>query len=226
MMKKNILIVEGESLIAMEIESYLLSLNYKVVAVASTEKRAIKEALNNNIDLILMDIALEKGNGIDASISILQHKPNISIIFVSSYMDEDTIRRALRVNPKAYLLKPFSHKELEIAIKIALKSINFIHTEERGDVYLDDEFSFDSKTLELFCCGEVVHLTKKERILFQLFLERKNRLVSIADIEYTLWENKPNSGTRRRSLISRLRAKLNHKFITTFSSEGYIFKTI
>jgi len=225
-MKKNILIVEDEALVAIEIESYLLSLNYNVVAIASTAKMAVEKALHDDIDLILMDISLQEGDAIDATILIRQHKCNLPIIFLSSYMDELTISRALSVNPKAYLFKPFNCKELEIAIKIALKPLNEFLFEQKGDVYLDEEFSFNTQTLELFCCGELVHLTKKERILFQLFLNQKNRLVSIEEIEYRLWENKPSSDTRRRSLISRLRAKLNHKFITTFSSEGYIFKTI
>jgi len=224
-MKKNILIVEDESLVALEIKSYLQSLGYTIVATVYTEEMALREARESDVDLILMDISLEKGDGIDAAFTISQEQPLLPIIFLSSYMDEYTISRALKVNPKAYLLKPFNRKELEIAIKIALKSFDNSVTMVRGDTQLDEEFSYDSNTLELFCCGETVHLTKKERMLFQLFVEQKNRLVSIDEIEYTLWENKPSSDTRRRSLISRLRAKLNHKFITTFSSEGYIFKT-
>lgn len=44
------------------------------------------------------------------------------------------------------------------------------------------------------------------------------------DMEYELWPDKPSSANRRRTLISRLRSKLKHRFIDSYSSEGYIFK--
>jgi len=130
--------------------------------------------------------------------------------------------RAIKVNPEAYLTKPFNRKDLAVSIKIALKDKES-HT-LTGDTPLDKEFSFDTKSLELICCGEHVSLTKKERTLLTLFLKHKNHLIPIENIEYELWPNKPSNDSRRRSLISRLRAKLKHKFIETHASEGYIFK--
>lgn len=226
-MKENILIVEDETIVAMEIESYLKSLNYNIVALCSTADEAYKEAIEKNVDLVLMDIYLIESNGIEATARIKKIKPQLPIIFLSAYMDEETINQAIAVNPQAYLMKPFKRKELSVAIRIALKyrQHNIQNNNKiRGDIHLDNEFSFDTKTLELICCEEVVSLTKKERILLQLFLEHRNTLLSISIMEYTLWPDKPSNDSRRRSLISRLRAKLKHRFIDTHASEGYIFK--
>jgi DNA-binding response OmpR family regulator len=226
-MKANILIVEDESIVAIEIESYLLSLNYNVVALCSTADEAYEKAIQNDVDLVLMDIYLIESNGIDATARIKKVKPYLPIIFLSAYMDEETIDRAIEVDPQAYLMKPFKRKELSVAIRIGLnsKQSTLYHQNQiKGDIFLDSEFTFDSKTSELICCGEVVGLTKKERILIQLFLKYKNRLLSISLMEYTLWPDKPSNDSRRRSLISRLRAKLRHRFIRTHASEGYIFK--
>ena len=221
-MNKNILIVEDESIVAMEIESYLLSLNYNVVAICSTADEAYKKAISNDIDLVIMDIYLIESDGIEATIRIKKIKPNLPIIFLSAYMDEETIDRAIEVNPEAYLTKPFNRKDLAVSIKIALKNKESIMM--TGDIILDNEFSFDTKSLELICCGENVSLTKKERILLILFLKQKKHLITIEKIEYELWPNKPSNDSRRRSLISRLRAKLKHKFIETHASEGYVFR--
>jgi DNA-binding response OmpR family regulator len=226
-MKANILIVEDESIVAIEIESYLLSLNYNVVALCSTADEAYEKAIQNDVDLVLMDIYLIESNGIDATARIKKVKPYLPIIFLSAYMDEETIDRAIEVDPQAYLMKPFKRKELSVAVRIGLnsKQSTLYHQNQiKGDIFLDSEFTFDSKTSELICCGEVVGLTKKERILIQLFLKYKNRLLSISLMEYTLWPDKPSNDSRRRSLISRLRAKLRHRFIRTHASEGYIFK--
>ncbi|RUM68935.1 MAG: DNA-binding response regulator [Sulfurovum sp.] len=221
-MNKNILIVEDESIVAMEIESYLLSLNYNVVAICSSADEAYKKAISNDIDLVLMDIYLIESDGIEATIRIKKIKPNLPIIFLSAYMDEETIDRAIEVNPEAYLTKPFNRKDLAVSIKIALKNKESIMM--TGDIILDNEFSFDTKSLELICCGENVSLTKKERTLLILFLKQKNHLITIEKIEYELWPNKPSNDSRRRSLVSRLRAKLKHKFIETHASEGYVFR--
>jgi len=222
-MNENILIVEDESIVAMEIESFLLSLNYNITAICSTANDAYEKAISNDVNLILMDIYLRESDGIEATARIKEIKPNLPIIFLSAYMDEDTIDRAIKVNPEAYLTKPFNRKDLAVSIKVALKNKEFPVT--KGDMILDSEFSFDTKTLELICCGEYVSLTKKERTLLTLFLKKKNHLITIENIEYELWPNKPRNDSRRRSLISRLRVKLKHKFIETYPSEGYIFKT-
>lgn len=221
-MKKNILIVEDESIVAMELKSYLLSLNYNVIAICSTADEAFTQAISNDIDLILMDIYLIDSDGIEATKRVKEVKPNLPVIFLSAYMDEETIDRAIEVNPEAYLTKPFNRKDLAVSIKIALKSRESPMI--IGDIILDNEFSFNTKSSELICSGEEISLTKKERALLTLFLKYKNQLISIENIEYELWPNNPNNNSRRRSLVSRLRAKLKHKFIKTHASEGYILK--
>jgi len=228
-MKTNILIVEDESIVSMEIESYLLTLNYNVVAICSTADDAVEKVMKNNVDLVLMDIYLDNSNGIEATRRIRQHKPNLPVIFISANMDEDTINQAISINPQAYLLKPFNRKELAIAIKIALydhKNDTIKRNKNEGDIYLDNEFSFNKDSSKLICCNEEVILTKKERSLLLLFLNNQNQLLSIETIEYELWPDKPSNDNRRRSLIFRLRSKLKHKFIQTHSSEGYTFNTL
>jgi DNA-binding response OmpR family regulator len=222
-MSKKILIVEDESIIAIEIESYLIKLGYEIVGIASTADDAYKQAMNNQVDLILMDIYLINSNGIDAAIKIKKEK-NIPIIFLTAHMDEETIERAITVNPVAYLTKPFNRQELFAAIKIGLSKCCNIDNSLVGDISLDHEFSFNTKSSQLICCGEEVHLSKKERQLLKLFINHKNTLISFMTMEYELWADKPSNDSRRRTLISRLRAKLKHRFIETYASEGYIFK--
>jgi len=227
-MKKNILIVEDETIVAMEIESYLRSLNYNIIATCSTADCAYEEAICNDVDLVLMDIFLIDSNGIEATSRIKKVKPDLPVIFLSAYMDEDTITKAIEVDPQAYLMKPFNHSELAVAIKIGLKHHEHSYKEENhileGNIRLNSEFSFNTQSSQLIFCGEPISLTKKERTLLQLFLKHPNRLISIENIEYELWPDKPTNDSRRRSLISRLRAKLKHQFIETYSSEGYSFK--
>ena len=224
MSKKNILIVEDESIVAMELESYLTQLNYTIIGICSNGDDAYNILLEQDIDLVLMDIFLIDSNGIDTAIKIKKVKPSIPIIFLTAYMDEETIDRAVAANPIAYLVKPFNRQELLASIKIGLRDSSSELSTVVGDIYLDKEFSFDTNASQLICCNEVIHLSKKEKMLLHLFLNHLGGLISTMKIEYEIWPDKPTSNTRLRTLISRLRSKLKHKFIETCSSEGYIFK--
>ncbi len=222
-MSVNILIVEDESIVAMEIESYLINLGYNIVAICTNTDDAYQEAINSKVDLILMDIYLEESNGIEATEKI-KSKKDIPIIFLTAYMDEETISSAVATNPIAYLTKPFNRKELYAAIKIGLNQTNSQNSSVVGDVKLDHEFSFDSNSCELILNGEIVNLSKKEKALFLLFLYNQNILITAMMMECEIWPDKESSASTRRTLVSRLRSKLKYKFIQTHFAEGYIFK--
>ena len=219
---KEILIVEDESLVALEIESFVKSLGYEVLSTVSDAKECFKVIKKKKPDLILMDVYI-KGDidGIECSKKIKQNS-FIPIIFISAFSDDETLNRAVLTNPSAYLIKPFNRKELEVAIKIALKKHNSY--DKKGDIIFDEEFSFDTASNELIHNGEIIHLTKKELQLLKLFLNKKNTLVSYYDIENELWPDKESNENTRRSIISRLRSKLKYRFIQTEHSLGYKFK--
>jgi len=219
---KSILIVEDESLVALEIESFVKSLGYEVLSTVSDAKECFKVIKKKKPDLILMDVYI-KGDidGIECSKKIKQNS-FIPIIFISAFSDDETLNRAVLTNPSAYLIKPFNRKELEVAIKIALKKHNSY--DKKGDIIFDEEFSFDTASNELIHNGEIIHLTKKELQLLKLFLNKKNTLVSYYDIENELWPDKESNENTRRSIISRLRSKLKYRFIQTEHSLGYKFK--
>ena len=92
-----------------------------------------------------------------------------------------------------------------------------------SDIKLDNDFSFDSLSSQLICNGEPVKLSKKERLLLKLFISMANQLISNETLEYEIWSEQPPSDSRRRTLVSRLRTKLDHRFIATYASEGYVF---
>jgi len=219
---KDILIVEDESLVALEIENFVKSLNYNVIGSVTNAKECLTTISKKNIDLILMDVYI-KGDidGIECS-KMIKQNTLIPIIYISAFSDDETLNRAISTNPSAYLIKPFNRKELEIAIRISLKKHNSY--DKKGDIVLDEEFSYDTTKKELIHNGETIHLTKKELQLLKLFLDKKNALVTYYDIENELWPDKESNENTRRSIISRLRSKLKYRFIQTEHSLGYKFK--
>jgi len=218
---KQILIVEDESLVALDLSQSVQSLGYNVAGIVSNSKDAIALTCKEKIDLVLMDICI-KGDtdGIDTAKAIKIYDKNIQIIYSTALSGEEDIKRAVKTNPSAYIIKPITIQSLQAAMQIAL-----MNTPEvdglKGDVVLDDEFSYDSSSNELIYNGSFIKLTKRERQLLSLFINSANQIVSLYDIENEIWPDKNFNVNTTRALISRLRAKLKYKIIDTIPSLGY-----
>ena len=118
---KRVMIVEDESIVSLDIKNSLLRLGYEVAGVAASGDSAIRKIKENQPDLILMDIHLKgEMTGIDVSEKV-KTDFNIPVVYLTANADDSTFRAANQTDPYAYLLKPFSEKELGIAIEIALR---------------------------------------------------------------------------------------------------------
>ena len=114
-----ILLVEDESIEAMDIKRTLESFGYKVPYIASSGEEAVEKALEIMPDLILMDIIL-KGDidGIEAVSKIKDQ--NIPVIYLTAHSEETTIERAKLTEPYGYIIKPYERIELKYAIELAI----------------------------------------------------------------------------------------------------------
>ncbi len=126
-MSNTVLIVEDEVLVARDIRTRLERMGYCVVGIAARGEDAIKLALEESPDLILMDINLRgEMDGVEAAIRINESR-SIPIIFCTAYLNDEVLQRAKITSTFGYVLKPFDNRELKINIEIAL----FKHNVER-----------------------------------------------------------------------------------------------
>jgi PAS domain S-box-containing protein len=117
---ENILVVEDESITALDIQRSLELKGYRVAGIACTGEQAVDLARETRPDLALMDIRLQGlTDGISAARKIREHL-NIPVIFLTAYADGATLERAKHADPFAYLLKPFDEEVLVTTIEIAL----------------------------------------------------------------------------------------------------------
>jgi len=120
MQKNRLLIVEDESIIAMELAFRLEDVGYTMLGIIPSGEEAIEAVAALHPELILMDIHLEgEMDGITAAEEI-QKRVDIPIIFLTAHTDDATLNRAKTRTPYGYLIKPFQEKELDIAIQMAL----------------------------------------------------------------------------------------------------------
>jgi DNA-binding LytR/AlgR family response regulator len=120
MLKKNILIVEDESIVSKDIQFSLTKLGYHVVGIASNGEKAIDLVTKNQVDLILMDIMLKGDlNGIELAEKI-KNQLSIPVIFLTAYADDSTLSKAKITQPYGYIIKPFKEIDIQISIEMAL----------------------------------------------------------------------------------------------------------
>lgn len=220
-MKNQILIVENESLVAMEISSALEKENYVVTEIVDNAEDAFKSIEENIPDLVMMDINIDgETDGIEAS-HIIEYDYKIPIIFLTAYSDSHTINKAIESSPSAYLIKPFKRQELYAAVSLAI-SKSLKRKPEFIELYDGCVYKPDASELEM--STQTISLTKKEKQLLDLLLEHKGNVVAFETIELELWPDKEVSVTTRRTLIHRLREKLGRALIGTKKDIGCSLK--
>ena len=125
--KGRVLIVEDETLIAMELKDRLERNHYTVCGVVARGEDAIKQIEQFRPDLVLLDVHLAgRLNGIETA-RRLRETIDIPVVYLTAYSDPQLVAEATRTEPYGYLVKPFDERELCATIDLAL----YKHTMEQ-----------------------------------------------------------------------------------------------
>jgi len=118
--KVKILVVEDESVTALDISNKLKDIGYVVTAIVDNGKDAIGQIEETRTDLALLDIKLKgKYDGIEVA-ERLRDDYNIPVVFLTAFADRETIKRAIETSPYGYIVKPVDELELRTVIEVAL----------------------------------------------------------------------------------------------------------
>jgi NarL family two-component system response regulator LiaR len=120
--KIRVMVVDDHEMVRRGICSYLETEDdLEVVGQASSGSSAAELARALKPDVILMDLIMEHGTGIDATKEIKRDLPDVQIIILTSYVDENLIFPALEAGALSYLLKTSQASEIAEAIRLAVK---------------------------------------------------------------------------------------------------------
>ena len=89
-----------------------------VIAEAATVADAVKTAAKHRPDLVLMDLRLPDGTGLDACRAILSENPHTRVLFLTSHSDEEAVISTVLAGAAGYLLKEIGTKALINAIEL------------------------------------------------------------------------------------------------------------
>lgn len=211
----NILLLEDNNKLNETITKRLKLKKYKVSSF--TDGLKAYEAINEGFSCFVLDINVPNVDGINILKKIREYYKSLPVIIISASVELDVIKQAYDLGCNDFLKKPFFIDELEIKIE---KLCNIQDT----NIYFDENsyFNFNSSMVKIE--DKEIRLTKKEKLLLNLFLSKKNQIVSFENIENYVWEGNFVSLESIRSLVRRVRKILDKEYIQTIVDSGYQFK--
>lgn len=220
--KTRILVVEDETIVALDIKSALKKLGHEVVGTATNYDDAIKKVKEYDPDIILMDINLENSKDGIETVTDIQKIKFIPVIYLTAFTDDATVERAIKTNPIAYLNKPFRRDEIKSSILLAVHKMNPDGKFDNDDNFKELGFGyyFDMKNIDLYYKSLPIKLSVKEREFLRILVEADGQIVPMEKIEFILWPEGTVSESALRTVMYRIRSKLEHKLIETIPSFG------
>ena len=214
----NILLLEDDFDYKNSIKEYLESLDYSVDDFENGDD-AFSAIYEKNYHLLILDIRVPGINGYEIVKNLRENNNSIPVIFISSLTDINNLSMGYELGCNDYIKKPFSPKELKYRVEQLIKSYYFTLNEKR--IKIDDTFSYDTSTMQLYKNNELVNLTKKELEVVFCLITKKNCYVTIEQLRSEVWEDRYINEADIRVFIKNIREKTSKEFIKTKRGLGY-----
>ena len=207
----NILLVEDNLGIQKGLSYSLTKNNYNVI-IKSSIKDTKAYLQDNKPNLIILDIALPDGSGLDLYKDYIKSL-NINTIFLTADDNIDNIVFALDTGACDYITKPFE-------VRVLIAKINRILSNKS---LIIKNIVFDFNKMEVFKNNNVVSLTSLEKKILFLLVSNKNKVVTRENLINYIWELTGNDvyDNTITVYLKRIREKLDTDIIKTIKGIGY-----
>jgi DNA-binding NarL/FixJ family response regulator len=122
--KIRMLIADDHEMTRCGVKSMLAGTEVKIVGEAASGQAAAKDALENDVDVVLMDVRMPDGDGLTALGRIKLDKPDMPVLMFSAFDNPTYVARAVAMGANGYLLKSCTRDELIAAIRTAAAGEN------------------------------------------------------------------------------------------------------
>jgi two-component system KDP operon response regulator KdpE len=220
-----ILLVEDEPPVRRFLRASLTSHGFRMIEAASV-REALALATAHNPEIILLDLGLPDGDGIEFTRS-LREWSRVPIIVISARGCEADKVRALDAGADDYVTKPFGVNELLARIRVALRHAQAPHSSTASQVVILDELRIDLASRCVSVEEREVHLTPIEYRLLSLLAQHQGKVLTHRQLLHEVWG--PEHGAHPHYLrvrMAELRKKLERdparpRWLLTEPGVGY-----
>ncbi len=177
-----LLVVEDNIRVARDIQKFLGEQGF-VVELAATVKEASEHISVYEYDLVVVDLGLPDGSGLDLVREIKQETPELAILILTARDSVDDKVKGLELGADDYMTKPFHKAELNARIRSVLRRNKF----NRSNTIEFSEIRVDLLASQAYVHETPLSLTRKEYDLLIYFLQNPNRLLTRESIAEYLW---------------------------------------
>ena len=211
-----VLIVEDDP-IALALLKVPLERRCKKVVTAKKGETALKHFKNEMIDIVITDVKLDgKLDGIAMAKQMRKINPNIPVIFMTAYNDEDKINEMVELNATSLIKKAVDLEELFVLLLNINKSLN-----QEEVVDLGQDISYRRRDKSILKGFAIFELTDRECRILDLLLENDGYPVTYDEIQAKVWGTQSMTMDSLRMHINGIRRKTYYDLIRNQSRLGY-----
>jgi len=199
----------------------VLSLFFKVVIKAKDGQEALDIYHDKSIDMVISDYSMPVVSGYELCKAIRKEDRYIPLVIMSNYSDKEKLLSVIPLSLAQYLIKPVEYSTLTHTL---LSMVEQIEVNSLDIIMINRSISYNRFRKELIKKGESVHLSNNEISLLELFILKKNQIVSMDEINRCLNPIEDKSKQAVKSLIYRLRKKVGKEVILNIPAYGYMIK--
>ena len=200
----SLLLADDHHLFRFGVRSYLeRSGHFNIIGETDSTQEAIDMVAHARPDLVVMDVDLRDGNGVDATEQILRLSPRTNVLALSAHDDEQSVLGMLRAGAKGYLLKDAPLEELTIALRSIAKGNSYFSGSVSNRILLQLDHSKRNGTKRYAHSQGDQHLTERENEILQCIVEE----LTNKEIASKLFISPRTVETHRRNLIQKLNVK-------------------
>jgi two-component system, OmpR family, response regulator RegX3 len=225
--KRTVLLVEDEESITAPLSEALSREGFEPV-IAGTAAEALELASSRSPDLVLLDLMLPDGSGLDVCRE-LRSRSAVPIIMVTARGEEMDRVVGLEVGADDYVVKPFSAREVIARIRAVLRRTAAPPATATAEVMELGDLRVDAPRRAASLAGEPLELSRKEFDLLRLLVESAGSVVTRERLIDEVWDTNWFGSTKTLDVhVSALRKKLGDdpttpRFIHTVRGVGFRF---
>ncbi len=248
MTQVDIIVVEDDEITALNLSMSLQKQGYNVVETCSNTDDAKSKIALHIPNLVIIDISLQDiSDGIELA-KFIKQQYNLPFIYLTSHSDDEIISKAKVTEPYGYIVKPFDPSSLHATIQMAMFKFDvensrkddlsslkmdklnlekLLYSKRASDepiVPFGDDYHLDISICETFYKGQKIKLTKKENAFLRLLVAQLGKVVTFEQARDYVWDESGATENSVRTLVWRLRNKLETDIIKNASGIGYFIE--